>query len=597
MIVDKNLTVVVQGNVVRSNDKVVPTDSGRERKSGADWTKNYDVTKSLLESIRDKLPYATIILSTYKNSNIKGLDYDLLVESDDPGAEGEIHKGQSNNINRILKTSLAGIKKANTEYVLKIRSDSYISGTYFINIYNEWLEEDVENNKYRLFESRVMANYLSFDPLYAKSLRQLYNINDWFVMGKKVDLINLFDIPLLDRNSPKIKKLAAITPDKSCEAVYVPEQYIIIEYIRKIKGKFSDDLYKQSFVQKFDCLQYMLNNFVFINSFDHGIRHFKHESENFINNNLPELKKTRMTYSRFNKYYNRSKSKSLIYRVIYFTYFAKRKSKKLNKKKNSKIAKLSLNLICLFIPSKKLRKKIRKTLLDKSFINLKSKKENLYLNNKVIIVKEDKTEKYLNHAIDGLKITINGTNNTIKIAEPYSFNNTSITCNGNNAVVEIEENIVVVDSLKIECAAGNGQYVKIGKNSSFVSSYLFLHMNEAKLSIGENCMFSFAVNVMAHDGHSIMNKDKTVILNKVVEPLMIEDHVWVGANVSILKGAHILKNSIVGTGSVVTKKFKEENVVVAGNPARIIKRGINWNEHNPYIYQKLGPRVRGKKND
>ena len=46
--------------------------------------------------------------------------------------------------------------------------------------------------------------------------------------------------------------------------------------------------------------------------------------------------------------------------------------------------------------------------------------------------------------------------------------------------------------------------------------------------------------------------------------------VWLGANAIILPEVNIGDNSIVGAGSVVTKDVPE-NVVVAGNPARIIR--------------------------
>jgi acetyltransferase-like isoleucine patch superfamily enzyme len=55
------------------------------------------------------------------------------------------------------------------------------------------------------------------------------------------------------------------------------------------------------------------------------------------------------------------------------------------------------------------------------------------------------------------------------------------------------------------------------------------------------------------------------------KPVIIEENVWIGANAVILPGVKIGKNSIVGAGSIVTKDV-EENVIVAGNPARIIKR-------------------------
>ena len=50
---------------------------------------------------------------------------------------------------------------------------------------------------------------------------------------------------------------------------------------------------------------------------------------------------------------------------------------------------------------------------------------------------------------------------------------------------------------------------------------------------------------------------------------------WVGNQVIILKGTEIADNCVVGSGSVVTKKFTN-NLVIAGNPARVVKENIDW---------------------
>lgn len=54
-------------------------------------------------------------------------------------------------------------------------------------------------------------------------------------------------------------------------------------------------------------------------------------------------------------------------------------------------------------------------------------------------------------------------------------------------------------------------------------------------------------------------------------PVIIEDNVVIGANCVILEGVHIGKNSVVAAGSVVTQDV-EEGVVVAGTPAKVIKK-------------------------
>ncbi len=51
---------------------------------------------------------------------------------------------------------------------------------------------------------------------------------------------------------------------------------------------------------------------------------------------------------------------------------------------------------------------------------------------------------------------------------------------------------------------------------------------------------------------------------------MIEDDVWIGANVIILPGVHVKKGAVIGAGSIVTKDVPGY-AIVAGNPAKIIR--------------------------
>ena len=62
----------------------------------------------------------------------------------------------------------------------------------------------------------------------------------------------------------------------------------------------------------------------------------------------------------------------------------------------------------------------------------------------------------------------------------------------------------------------------------------------------------------------------------------IAQHVWIGSKVTITKGAAVAKDSIIGTGSIVTKVFDQPNVVIAGIPAKIVKENVSWiNERIP----------------
>jgi acetyltransferase-like isoleucine patch superfamily enzyme len=53
-------------------------------------------------------------------------------------------------------------------------------------------------------------------------------------------------------------------------------------------------------------------------------------------------------------------------------------------------------------------------------------------------------------------------------------------------------------------------------------------------------------------------------------PLVIEDDVWIGVNVTILSGVRIGQGAVVGAGSVVTRDVPD-GAIVAGNPARVVK--------------------------
>ena len=91
--------------------------------------------------------------------------------------------------------------------------------------------------------------------------------------------------------------------------------------------------------------------------------------------------------------------------------------------------------------------------------------------------------------------------------------------------------------------------------------------------IGKHCLLSGGVRVSDYDGHPI-----DAVLRRTsppprdsIEPVVIGDDVWIGAGAKILKGVTIGDRSIVGAGAVVTKSVGPD-VVVAGNPARVVKR-------------------------
>ena len=51
---------------------------------------------------------------------------------------------------------------------------------------------------------------------------------------------------------------------------------------------------------------------------------------------------------------------------------------------------------------------------------------------------------------------------------------------------------------------------------------------------------------------------------------------WIAANVDILKGVHVGDGCVIGYRSCLTKSIEDEHCLIAGYPAKILKRNIFW---------------------
>lgn len=87
-------------------------------------------------------------------------------------------------------------------------------------------------------------------------------------------------------------------------------------------------------------------------------------------------------------------------------------------------------------------------------------------------------------------------------------------------------------------------------------------------------MISSNVRIVTSDSHSIVNESGERI-NPACD-VLIGNHCWIGMRALCLKGSSIADNSVVGAASCLTGKIIEKGVVIAGTPARIIKKNINW---------------------
>lgn len=117
--------------------------------------------------------------------------------------------------------------------------------------------------------------------------------------------------------------------------------------------------------------------------------------------------------------------------------------------------------------------------------------------------------------------------------------------------------------------------VSIGNNARFTGKINF-GSEPFLISIGDHVTLAHNVTFHTHDGGVWVFREKYPNIN-VYGKITIGNNVFIGSNVIILPNVNIGNNVVIGAGSIVTKSV-ESNSVVAGNPAKIIKRVNEYEE-------------------
>ena len=181
---------------------------------------------------------------------------------------------------------------------------------------------------------------------------------------------------------------------------------------------------------------------------------------------------------------------------------------------------------------------------------------------------------YQKSILSSVSFDIQGNQNRILIKKNCFLNNVRFYIRGDNHTIIISE----------QCCFSRGGDIwfedrdcslTIAEQSTFEDVHIAVTEPGSSVSIGKNCMFAYDIDVRTGDSHSIISSVDGKRIN-YAQDIAIGDHVWVAAHCSLLKGVSVSDNSIVATGSVVTKPFQEGNVIIAGNPARIVTKNVTW---------------------
>ena len=143
---------------------------------------------------------------------------------------------------------------------------------------------------------------------------------------------------------------------------------------------------------------------------------------------------------------------------------------------------------------------------------------------------------------------------------------------GDNCVIKSSflSNLVGLYSRTIIVTRVEDAKIIIGNNVGISGATIYARK---EITIGDNTNIGGNVKILDNDFHPIevearIKDDKEKI---GTSPIHIGKNCFIGCNALILKGTELGDNCVVGAGAVVCGKY-EKNSVIAGNPARIIRK-------------------------
>jgi len=125
--------------------------------------------------------------------------------------------------------------------------------------------------------------------------------------------------------------------------------------------------------------------------------------------------------------------------------------------------------------------------------------------------------------------------------------------------------------------------IEIKENAELKSKYFSANSGSViivakKICIGEDVMLGRNILVYDSDHHQILDNENKVV--NFPEDVVIEDHVWLTSNVSVLKGTTIGKNSIITAQTLVRKSIEENSIAGGMATAQVFGKANTWSRES-----------------
>lgn len=182
-----------------------------------------------------------------------------------------------------------------------------------------------------------------------------------------------------------------------------------------------------------------------------------------------------------------------------------------------------------------------------------------------LVMKATGTEYGQNLLLKGVPVIFNKKGAKLKIGKDVTIKSSFLS------------NLVGLYSRTIIVTRAPGAVIEIGDNVGISGATIYARKG---ISIGENTCIGGNCKILDNDFHPIEAEARNQLLKDSkggdsdlvpAKPVRIGKNCFIGCNSIILKGTQLGDGCVVGAGSVVSGKF-EENCVIAGNPAKVIRK-------------------------
>ncbi|WP_066070671.1 acyltransferase [Neobacillus soli] len=175
-----------------------------------------------------------------------------------------------------------------------------------------------------------------------------------------------------------------------------------------------------------------------------------------------------------------------------------------------------------------------------------------------LLMKATKVEYGKNLLLKGVPVIFNNSGAKLTIGDNVTINSSFLS----NLVGLYQRTIIVTRT--------SGSEIHIGNNVGISGATIYARKS---ITIGENTNIGGNAKILDNDFHPLEIEARNADIKEKIgtKPIVIGKNCFIGCNALILKGTVLGDGCVVGAGAVVSGKF-EENSVIAGNPAKVIKK-------------------------